>query len=61
MSQPKPRQIIPPDPIIGNSGQYMCPYTQDDVVAPWCDKAINASLGSTIGSVAGAYVGQKAL
>lgn len=39
----------------------MCPYTQDGVVAPWVDKAINAEIGATIGKTAGAYLGAKAL
>lgn len=61
IAPPKPSQIIPPKPILGNSGEYMCPYTQDGVVAPWCDKAINAAIGSTIGRTAGAFAGEKAL
>jgi len=58
---PKPEEIIPPKPISDNSGEYMCPYTQDGMVAPWCDKGINASIGSTVGKTAGAYLGSKAL
>jgi hypothetical protein len=44
-----------------NSGKYMCPYTQDDVLAEWVDKAIQAKLGATLGKTVGAYAGQKAL
>jgi len=58
---PKPGDIIPPNPIPGNTGKYMCPYTQDGVVAKWCDKAVNASIGATIGKTAGAYVGARLL
>ena len=57
----KPEQIVPPSPIQGNSGEYMCPYTSDGVVAEWVDKAINAKAGATIGKTAGAYAGQKAM
>ena len=62
MRQPlQPNQIIPPTPRLDNEGAYMCPYTQDGVVAEWVDKAINAKMGATIGKHAGAYIGQKAL
>ncbi len=62
MKQPlQPNQIIPPMPRLDNEGAYMCPYTQDGVVAEWVDKAINAKMGATIGKHAGAYIGQKAL
>jgi hypothetical protein len=44
-----------------NEGKYVCPYTQDGVVAEWVDKAINAKMGATIGKHVGAYAGQKAL
>eukprot|EP00003_Mantamonas_plastica_P011173 TRINITY_DN2077_c0_g2_i2.p1 TRINITY_DN2077_c0_g2~~TRINITY_DN2077_c0_g2_i2.p1 ORF type:complete len:534 (-),score=85.18 TRINITY_DN2077_c0_g2_i2:10643-12244(-) len=48
-----------------NRGQYMSPYTSDDVLAEWVNSAINANIGATAGSglgaAAGAYVGQKAL
>lgn len=62
MRQPlQPNQIIPPTPRLNNEGAYMCPYTQDGVVAEWVDKAINAKMGATIGKHVGAYIGQKAL
>ena len=62
MKQPlQPDQIIAPTPRLDNKGAYMCPYTQDGVVAEWVDKAINAKMGATIGKHAGAYIGQKAL
>ncbi len=60
-AQPQPGEVIPPDPIEGNSGEYMCPYTSDGVVAPWVDKAVNASAAASAGKMAGAYLGQKAL
>lgn len=44
-----------------NSGEYMCPWTSDGVLADWVDKAINASTGASVGSAAGAYAGRKAL
>jgi len=57
---PKPEQLVAPQPIQGNSGQYMCPYTSDGVMAKWVDKAVNARLGGSAGSLAGTYIGQKA-
>jgi hypothetical protein len=57
---PKPDEIIAPRPKLDNSGLYMCPYTQDGVVAEWVDRAINARMGSAIGGQAGAYAGQQA-
>ncbi len=48
-----------------NQGQYMSPYTSDDVLAEWVNSAINANIGATvgtgIGAVAGAYAAEKAL
>lgn len=58
---PQPNELIAPSPIIGNSGKFMCPYTQDDVVALWVDKSVNAAMGATVGKTAGAFVGAKAL
>ncbi len=48
-----------------NKGQYISPYTSDDVLAEWVNSAINANIGATagtgVGAVAGAYLGEKAL
>lgn len=48
-----------------NQGQYMSPYTSDDVLAEWVNSAINANIGATVGTgvgaVAGAYAAEKAL
>jgi hypothetical protein len=52
-----------PAPIEDNSGRYMCPYTQDGVMAGWTDMAINLKLGKTAGAVVGtaggAYAGKE--
>lgn len=58
---PPPTQVKVPAPRMDNAGAFMSPYTQDGVVAPWVDKAINVKLGTTIGSTAGAFVGQQLL
>ena len=50
-----------PTPIEGNTGKYMSPYTTDEVVAEWVDKAISAKMGASIGSAAGRYAGEKAM
>ena len=56
---PTPEQVAVPTPINDNSGKYMSPFTSDDVVAAWVDKAIQAKLGGQVGGMAGAYAGQK--
>lgn len=48
-------------PIQGNSGQYLSPYTSDGVTADWVDKSINAKMGSAVGGAVGAYAGAKAM
>jgi hypothetical protein len=58
---PGPNEVRVPTPILGNSGEYMSPYTQDGVLALWVDKAVNAKLGATIGATVGAVAGQQAL
>jgi hypothetical protein len=58
---PAQLQAIAPQPIEGNSGKFMSPYTTDGVVAEWVDKAVNAKAGSAIGQTVGAYAGAKAL
>lgn len=50
-----------PEPIYGNSGAYMCPYTEDGVVARWVDKSLNAQVGASAGSLVGRYAGEKAV
>jgi hypothetical protein len=48
-----------PQPMLGNGGKYMCPWTEDGVVAPWVDKAIKARMGGAIGGMVGAEAGKK--
>jgi len=55
----KPEDMVCPQPINGNSGKFMCPFTQDDVMAEWVDKAVSAKLGAAIGKTAGTYAGRK--
>ncbi|RZA33518.1 MAG: hypothetical protein EOP92_20465 [Lysobacteraceae bacterium] len=54
-----PTQIAAPAPIVGNTGKYMSPYTEDGTVAPWVEKGRNASAGASIGGFVGAQAGQK--
>lgn len=56
-----PNELVCPQPIQGNTGKYMCPYTQDGVLAEWIDRAINAKIGGAVGQYAGTFAGQKAL
>lgn len=54
-----PTAMKAPDPVIGNSGRYMSPYTEDGTVALWVEKGRNASAGSSIGGFVGAQAGAK--
>jgi len=56
---PPPESLIAPTPILSNSGEFMSPYTQDEVLAEWVDMAIKARLGSSVGQMAGAFAGQQ--
>ncbi len=57
----KPNQMVIPEPIYSNEGEFMCPYTQDGVMAAWTDKAVTASLGAKIGKMGAVYGVQKGL
>ena len=59
LAAPSQLMTVAPQPIYGNSGEFMSPYTEDGVVAGWVDKAVNAKLGAAIGQQAGAYAGRK--
>lgn len=48
-----------PQPMLGNAGKYLCPYTEDGVVAQWVDKAIKARMGGAIGGMVGTEVGKE--
>jgi len=37
----------------------MSPYTSDEVVAEWVDKAISAKMGAAVGGQVGRYAGDK--
>lgn len=54
-----PAGLVAPEPIEGNKGKFLCPFTSDGVMAKWTDKAVNAKLGETVGSVAGNQVGKE--
>ena len=54
-----PTAILAPQPIVGNSGKYMSPFTEDGTVAPWVEKGRAASTGSAVGGFLGAQAGQK--
>jgi len=40
----RPDMVVAPTPFMNNEGKYMCPYTQDGILAEWVDKAINDKL-----------------
>lgn len=55
----QPDKLNPPKVRLDNKGSYMCPFTQDGVIAEWVDKAINAKIGSKVGEQGGGLLGQK--
>ncbi|HEY8607796.1 MAG TPA: hypothetical protein VIM12_11845 [Noviherbaspirillum sp.] len=62
MHQPQlaaPAAIVAPQPIIGNAGKYMSPYTEDGTVTAWVEKGKGASAGSAVGGFVGAQAGAK--
>lgn len=61
IAPPAQLAAIAPQPIYGNTGEFMSPYTEDGVVAAWVDKALNAKLGAAVGRQAGSYAGRKAM
>jgi len=56
-----PEQLTPPEPIKGNTGEFMSPYTQDDVLAEWVDMGIKARMAGQAGQFIGAEVGQRVM
>lgn len=48
-------------PIAGSAGEFMSPYTEDNTIAAWVTKAINAKAGANIGGAVGAYAAQDAV
>lgn len=54
-----PTAIVAPQPIAGNTGKYMSPYTEDGTVSVWVEKGRSAGAGSSIGGFLGAQAGQK--
>jgi hypothetical protein len=59
LASPQQLASTAPQPIEGNSGEYMSPYTSDGVLAEWVDNAVNAKMGAAVGGAVGAYAGQK--
>lgn len=48
-----PHQIIAPEPIYGNTGKYMSPFTEDGTVTKWVEKGLLASVGMSVGQSLG--------
>lgn len=61
ISAPGPHQVRIPAPVLGNTGQFMSPYTTDGTIAPWVRKARAASVGAAVGRYAGRELGEAAL
>ncbi len=58
---PLASEILSPQAIEDNTGLYMSPYTSDEVVAEWVEKAIDADIGSDIGGLIGTHLGREVL
>ena len=58
---PPAAQLRVPEPIQGNTGKYMCPYTADGTVTEWVVKAKNAKMFKDVFAAAGAYAGTQAV
>lgn len=54
-----PQAIQAPAPIVGNTGKFMSPFTEDGTVAKWVEKGRAASAGANIGGFVGAQAGAK--
>lgn len=54
---PDRNTVMAPSPRTDSQGEYLSPFTSDEVVAPWVSKGLEASVGAEVGSL----VGQKAL
>lgn len=54
-----PTALRAPAPIMGTTGKFMSPYTEDGTVAAWVEKGRSASAGAGIGGFVGAQAGQK--
>ena len=53
---PRPDMVVAPTPIMDNEGKYMCPYTQDGILAEWVDKALNDQLKGDVVKHVGAFL-----
>lgn len=61
MASPQQMALVAPEPIRGNSGEFMSPYTSDGTVAEWAEKATSAKMGAAVGGMAGRKLGEKAM
>ncbi len=56
---PQARQAF--DVVDGTTGLYMSPFTSDGVTSAWITKSMQVKAAGQIGSMAGNYLGQKAM
>ena len=54
-------QLTAPEPILDNTGKYLCPYRQDGSLSDWSNKVIAKVLGGEAGKRAGFMLGGKLL
>lgn len=53
---PRPETVVAPTPRMDTKGAYICPYTQDGVLAEWVNKAINDELGGEAEQHVGSFL-----
>lgn len=58
-SIPSAHVLVIPEPLEHSDGEYLSPFTSDEVVAPWVEKGMNAEIGSAVGAYAGQYALRK--
>lgn len=49
-----------PAPILGTTGKYMSPFTEDDTITPWVEKGMAVSVGGNVGQALGSVAALSA-
>ncbi|UAW99456.1 hypothetical protein KEM63_05680 [Halopseudomonas nanhaiensis] len=49
-----------PSPILGTTGKYMSPFTEDDTITPWVEKGIAVTVGANVGQALGSVAALSA-
>lgn len=49
-----------PAPIVGTTGKYMSPFTEDDTITPWVEKGMAVTVGANVGQALGSVAALSA-